>query len=191
MAHVIEPASSGRAKCRGCGKHIAKGELRLGERLPNLFGEGDMTLWFHLPCGAYKRPGPFLEALQATTEKIGDVARLEHAARHALAHRRLPRVDGAQRATSNRAHCRHCHELIERETWRICLVYYQEGRFEPSGYVHLRCAPEYFETADVIDHVRHFSPALTEADLADIRGQLELSALPGHPRAAPPENSSS
>ena len=81
MAHVIEPASSGRAKCRGCGERIAKDALRLGERLPNLFGEGEMTLWFHLPCAAYKRPEPFLEALQATTESIGDVAQLEHAPR--------------------------------------------------------------------------------------------------------------
>jgi hypothetical protein len=176
MAHVIEPASSGRAKCRGCGNRIAKGVLRLGERLPNLFGEGDMTLWFHLPCGAYKRPGPFLEALAATAEPIGDAARLEQAARHALAHRRLPRIDGAQRAPSGRAHCRHCHELIELGTWRICLVYYQEGLFEPSGFVHLRCAPAYFETADVIDHLGHFSPALTEEDLADIRAGLTPSS---------------
>jgi hypothetical protein len=29
--------------------------------------------------------------------------------------------------------------------------------------------------ADVIDHVRHFSPSLTEADLAEIRAGLEPS----------------
>ena len=167
MAHVIEPASSGRAKCRGCGERIVKDALRLGERLPNLFGEGEMTLWFHLPCAAYKRPETFLEALRAMTERIGDVEQLEHAARHALAHRRLPRIDGAKRASSGRAHCRHCHDLIEQGTWRICLVYYQEGRFEPSGYVHLQCVPAYFETVDVIEHVRHFSPSLTEVDLAE------------------------
>ena len=63
MAHVIEPASSARAKCRGCGRPIAKGILRLGERLPNPFGEGEMTLWFHLPCAAFKRPQPFLDAI--------------------------------------------------------------------------------------------------------------------------------
>ena len=147
--------------------------MRLGERLPNLFGEVDMTLWFHLPCAAYKRPGPFLEALLTTTEQIDDVARLEQVARLGLAHRRLPRIDGAQRTESSRAHCRHCRELIVRGDWRIRLVYYQEGRFEPSGYVHLRCAQDYFETAEVIDHVRHFSPELTEADLAEIRARFE------------------
>ncbi|HWJ06044.1 MAG TPA: PARP-type zinc finger-containing protein [Steroidobacteraceae bacterium] len=174
MAHVIEPASSARAKCRGCGERIAKDTLRLGERLANPYGEGEMTHWFHLTCGAYKRPEPFLEALRATTEEIEDVARLEHAAQHALVHRRLPRIDGAQRASSARANCRHCHELIERGAWRIRLVYYEEGRFKPSGYVHLRCTPAYFGTTDVVDHVRQFSPALTESDLAEIRAGLVL-----------------
>ncbi len=66
MPHVIEPATSGRAKCRGCGERIAKDELRFGERLPNPFAEGEMTLWFHPLCGAYKRPQPLLEALGET-----------------------------------------------------------------------------------------------------------------------------
>lgn len=48
MAHTIEPAASGRARWRGCGERIAKGELRLGARLPNPFVEGELTLWFHL-----------------------------------------------------------------------------------------------------------------------------------------------
>ena len=56
MPHVIETASSGRAKCRGCGEKIAAGELRFGERLPNPFAEGETTHWFHLECAAFKRP---------------------------------------------------------------------------------------------------------------------------------------
>src|SRR5688500_16765560 len=44
VAHIIEPASSGRAKCRSCDQPIAKGELRFGERQPNAFGDGEMTL---------------------------------------------------------------------------------------------------------------------------------------------------
>ena len=39
-----------------------EGELRLGERLPTpVADKGEMTLWFHLECGAYKRPEPLLE----------------------------------------------------------------------------------------------------------------------------------
>ena len=55
MPHVLEPATSGRAKCRGCGEKIAKDELRFGEVTENPYGEGDRTLWFHPVCGAYKR----------------------------------------------------------------------------------------------------------------------------------------
>ena len=49
MPHVIEPAASGRAKCRGCGEKIAKGKLRFGERLPNPFGDGDIHCGFTWP----------------------------------------------------------------------------------------------------------------------------------------------
>ena len=72
---MIEPASSGRAKCRSCDQPIAKGELRFGERQPNAFGEGEMTLWFHLPCAAYSRPEPFLEAQGAAPPDAGGDAR--------------------------------------------------------------------------------------------------------------------
>jgi hypothetical protein len=172
MPHLIEPASSGRAKCRGCGKLIAKGELRLGERLPNVFGEGEMTLWFHVPCAAYKRPQVFLDTVPDCTDRLEDRARLESVARRGVAHRRLPRIDGIQRAPTARSRCRHCKEMIEKGAWRIPLVYYEEGRFEPSGYVHLRCAPAYFETADLVDSIRQFSPDAGEEDIADIRTQL-------------------
>ena len=63
VPHLFEPAASGRSKCRGCGQPIKRGELRFGECLPNLFGEGETTLWFHPLCAAYKRPQPVLEAL--------------------------------------------------------------------------------------------------------------------------------
>ncbi|NIL99791.1 MAG: hypothetical protein GTN89_02335, partial [Acidobacteria bacterium] len=60
MPHVLEPATSGRAKCRGCGQAIKKDEIRLGEKLPNPFAEGEMTHWYHPPCAAFKRPETFL-----------------------------------------------------------------------------------------------------------------------------------
>src|SRR5262245_58246039 len=64
MPHVFEPASSGRAKCRGCGNQIEKGTLRFGERIPNPYAEGETTLWFHPVCAAYKRPEAMLETLE-------------------------------------------------------------------------------------------------------------------------------
>src|SRR6476661_10117942 len=98
MAHVFESAPTGRAKCRGCGRTIARGELRFGERLPNPFAEGEMTLWFHPLCAACKRPEPLLEALAETSANLPDRESLESAARASLAHRRLPRIDGAERS---------------------------------------------------------------------------------------------
>jgi hypothetical protein len=168
MPHVFQPAPSGRAKCRGCSQPIARGEIRFGERLPNPFAEGEMTLWFHPLCAAYKRPEPVLEALAESAESVPDRDRLERTAQRGLAHRRLPRIDGAQRAPGGQARCRHCREPIERGAWRIRLVYYEEGQFAPSGFLHVDCRSEYFETADVLDPVLHFSPDLSDEDRAEL-----------------------
>lgn len=171
-AHVFEPATSSRSKCRGCGQPIQKGELRFGERLANPFGEGEMTLWFHPTCAAYKRPEPFVEALPDAQPDAFDRDALERAARAGVDHRRLPRIDGAERAPSGQASCRSCRKPIERGTWRIRLVYYEEGRFEKSGFIHLACRKAYFETDDVLDRLLCFSPALAEADREDLRRAL-------------------
>jgi hypothetical protein len=176
MAHVIEPASSGRAKCRGCGERIAAGELRFGERLPNPFAEGEMTQWFHVECAALKRPEPFLETLGERTEALPDRERLESEARSGVIHRRLPRVNGAERAPSGRAQCRSCRATIEKGAWRITLVYYDSGRFEPSGSIHARCAQAYFETTDLLARLRRFSPSLTEQDLQELEAEWRPTA---------------
>jgi len=177
MPHVIEPAASARAKCRGCGRPISVGELRFGERLPNPFAEGEMTLWFHLECAAFRRPEPLLEALSERTEPLEDRDRLEAEARRGIAHRRLPRIAGAERASSGRARCRHCREPIAKDAWRIPLVYFEEGRFTPGGFVHARCARAYFETTDILARVRCFAPGLSEEELGALRPELE--SVPG------------
>jgi hypothetical protein len=169
MPHLFEPASSGRSKCRGCGRPIERGELRFGERLPNPFADGEMTHWFHPLCAAYKRPEPLLQALAETPESIPDRDRMEHAARDSLAHRRLPRIDGAERAPGGQAKCRSCRQPIARGTWRIRLVFHEEGRFAPGGFVHLDCRTAYFETDEVLDRVLHFSVDLSESEREELR----------------------
>ena len=169
MTHLFEAASSGRAKCRGCGQPIERGALRFGERLPNPFGEGEMTLWFHPMCAAYKRPEPLLEALGETRENVPDRAGLERAAHSSLAQRRLPRIDGAERAPSGQAKCRSCRESIARGSWRVRLVFYNDGRFAPGGFVHLDCRKAYFETGDISDQVLHFSSDLSDAEREELR----------------------
>jgi hypothetical protein len=170
VPHVIEAASSGRAKCRGCGRPIAKGELRFGERQPNAFGEGEMTLWFHLRCAAYGRPEPFLE-IAATA---GDAAAtLTPAAHFGIEHRRVPRIHGAERAR-----CRSCKELIAKDEWRIALVFFEDFRFEPGGFVHAGCAQPYFETIDIVDRIHHFSPDLGAAEIAELTQALRAVRTP-------------
>jgi|SRR5882762_8103512 len=180
MPHLFERASTGRAKCRGCGRPIEKGELRFGERIPNPFAEGETTLWFHPLCAAYKRPEPLLETLAQTPGSVPDPESLERAARGASAHRRLPRIDGAERAPTSQAKCRNCHEPISRGTWRIRLVFHEEGRFSPGGFVHLACRAAYFETGDILDPLLHFSPDLSDEDRAELaRAWADTAPPPG------------
>jgi hypothetical protein len=169
MPHLFEPAPTGRAKCRGCGRRIEQGELRFGERIPNPFAEGETTLWFHPLCAAYKRPESMLAALEQSPEKPPAAEALERAARGSAAQRRLARIDGAERAPSGQAKCRNCREPIAKGVWRIRLVFYEEGRFSPSGFVHLGCRAAYFETtAGILPPVLHFSPGLSEEDRAEL-----------------------
>jgi hypothetical protein len=175
VGHVIEPASSGRAKCRSCDQPIGKGALRFGERQPNAFGDGEMTLWFHLPCAAYSRPEPFLET-QSVAPAGADFEPLAAAARFGIEHRRVPRLHGAERATSGRAHCRSCRELIGKGEWRLPLVFFEDYRFNPGGYIHARCARNYFETIDLLERIRHFSPQLPEGDLAEVADAMSAGS---------------
>jgi hypothetical protein len=176
MDHRFEAASSGRSTCRGCGRNIQRGELRFGECLENPFADGkEMTIWFHPACAAYKRPESFLQALGMTIEQVPDRASLERAAHDGLTHPRLQRIDGAGRAPSTQATCRHCRNAIERGTWRIRLAFFEEGRFSAGGFVHLDCRKAYFETEDILDRVLQFSSALSADERADLQSACDAN----------------
>jgi poly(ADP-ribose) polymerase-like protein len=182
MPNAIEPATTARAKCRGCGQRIDAGVLRFGESLPNPFAEGETTHWFHLDCAAFKRPEPFLQTLEAATAAVDGAEVLAAEARRGIAHPRLPRVNGAEHDPSGRAQCRSCRQSIAKGAWRIPLVFYEEDRFSPAGFVHTFCARSYFETDDVLARLRRFSPGLTDADLTEIGAELQRSPeAPGPP----------
>jgi len=169
MPHIVEQASSGRAKCRGCGQAIGKGELRFGERLPNPFADsGDMTLWFHIPCAAYKRP----ESLAEIIDDIPDNDLYKAAIAAATGHPRLVRINGLEQAPSGRSRCRACKEMIAKDEWRIPLVFFEEGMFNASGSVHVTCAVGYFGTADVLERLAFFGD-VTEDDLKAVAALLE------------------
>ena len=135
-----------------------------------------MTLWFHPLCAAYKRPQPLLELLEQTAEGVSDQESLKAAALRSVTHPRIPRIDGAEKSRSGQAKCRHCHEAILRESWRIRIVFYEEGRFAPGGYVHLGCRTAYFETDAVSEPVLRFSPALSETERAELIRAFDADA---------------
>lgn len=127
-----------------------------------------MTLWFHPLCAAYKRPEALLELLQHASDSLPERAELERAAQRSAEHRRLPRIDGAERAPGAQAKCRACQQPIARGAWRIRLVYYEEGRFSAGGFVHLECRRSYFESEETLGPLLHFSTELNDAERAEL-----------------------
>jgi hypothetical protein len=168
----IQAAPTGRAKCRGCGNAIAKGELRFGEAGPNSYGEGEAVGWFHLHCAALMRPDKLLPLIEAGSDVGGEREWLEAQARIGIEHHRLPRLLRAERASSGRAHCRSCRELIAKGDWRFALQMFEEGRGSPIGTIHASCAEAYFGTADVLARARRLTPDLSDADAADLTKAL-------------------
>lgn len=153
MTSVIERASSGRAKCRACGQAIAKGEERFGEALPNAYGEGESLFWFHLRCAACARPEQLLSVLERGEARLDGASELIALAREGVLQPRLSRILRAERASSGRARCRHCRELIEQDSLRLALQMFEEGRFNSIGTIHARCAVHYFGVEPAIERL--------------------------------------
>lgn len=171
MPHVIELAATGRARCRGCGAPIAKGHLRVGEAVPNLYSDTDgaeTTHWYHPACAAFRRPEAFLQAVETSPTALPDGDALMAAAALGMRCRRLPRLDRAGRAPSARAACRACRTPIQKGHWRISLLFWQDGRFAPAGFIHAACAGPYFETIDILDRLQHFAPDLAMTDSEEL-----------------------
>ena len=173
MADRIEVSPSGRSKCRACQQAIDKGSLRLGASVPNPFGEGEATHFYHLVCGAWRQPDAFLAALTAPAEG-GEPVALEAAERQALVekaelsreHHRLRRFVKIERAKTARAHCRHCKETIDKGELRLALEVIEDGRVGGAGFVHIRCARPYAGPVEsVLSHLAR-SDEVTDEDWA-------------------------
>ncbi len=114
-------------------------------------------------------------------EALQDPSTLRRWVEEGISHRRLERIAGAHLAPSARARCRHCREAIKKDEWRIPLVFFEEGMFNSSGFVHISCAAEYFfEEADnpgaatILERIMAFEPSLTDKDEETLREQLSL-----------------
>lgn len=176
MASVIERASSGRAKCRACSQAIAKGQERLGEALPSAYGEGESLFWFHLRCAACSRPEALLGVLEQGQAAPAESEELRALAQDGLAQPRLSRILRAERASSGRARCRHCRELIEQGTWRLSLQMFEEGRFNPIGTIHASCAVHYFGVEPALERLTLPSNLLSSQELAEVVATMREGA---------------
>ncbi len=169
---VIDIAKSGRSNCRGCGRSIARGELRFGESLPNPYAEGESLFWFHLLCAACMRPEKFGLALETCSQTIPELEWLRQAISAGLAHDRVPRLLRAERAPSGSAHCRQCRELVSKGSWRLALQMFEEGRMQPIGTIHAECAEAYFGTTEILDRIERLTDGLELDELAEIESRM-------------------
>lgn len=173
MTHIIEPATTGRSRCKACGRPIERGELRFGERRSS-FGDSESTLWFHPLCAAYRRAEQVMELL-GTSAGHDD---LRVVAGRGVTNPRLAQLGEVSRAPTDRATCRHCRSKIEKSTWRFALVMFEEFRFAPIGFIHAACAREYFGTTDVLERAKQFTAQLSAADLEEISRALGVQQPP-------------
>lgn len=191
MPSVIERATTARAKCRVCSQPIAKGDERFGEALPNAYGEGESLFWFHLRCAACSRPESLLPVLEQGQGASSEREALLPLARDGIANPRLCRIAKAERASSGRARCRHCRELIEQGAFRLALHLFEEGRFNPIGTIHARCAVHYLGAEPALERLHLPCNQLEEAELGEVAAEMREGAkreiLPGLAKAGTEE----
>jgi hypothetical protein len=183
MPDRIEIAASGRARCRACRQAIAKGVERFAEAAPNPVAEGESQHYYHLTCAAERRPKPFAALLASLEPARGDLEALAAAAALAVEHHRLERLGNIERAKSARANCRHCHEQIEKDAWRVALQPIEEGRVGAWGFVHLRCVGAYVGIKPELERLVRYSELTTE-DAKEVAATL--SSLPTPDPLPPP-----
>ncbi len=167
-------------------------QLRFGEALPSAYGEGESLFWFHLPCAAHARPESFLPVLAEARESSPERAELEALARAGIAQPRLCRILKAERASSGRAKCRHCRELIAQGAWRIALQIFEEGRFNPIGTIHASCATGYFGVEPPLARLSLPSNELEPDALAQVVKEIQAGAaragdMPGLAKVPAPD----
>lgn len=167
---VVEVAPNSRARCRACGEALVKGQWRLGERTINPFGEGETTYWFDISCGASRRPEVLLAAFGEVSDAAAKAAiePWREAAQFGARHPRAARLAAVGIAPSGRARCRHCRELIDKGELRMDLSMFNDGRFDPMGYLHIKCLTEYVGDDVPLERVRPMCDTLTDAQRADV-----------------------
>ena len=176
MGHIIEPAKSGRAKCRSCKKAIEKGSLRLGEEILDPFGSGGTThVWHHVDCAAEKKPDELKAAMADYAGEIPERDALEK--KLAESQKKLPpgMFPYAENAPTGRSKCMACEESIAKDTLRIAIEREVDtGTFKTkgAGYLHPMCAADFTGDSGMFAKVKENSRDLSKDQLAELEAAL-------------------
>jgi poly [ADP-ribose] polymerase len=188
--YVIEPARSGRSKCKTCRRGIQKGHTRIGILIVGPFGPG--YLWHHMNCAARRQLAKVEEAYEMKVWADGvDVPPIEKL--RLLAEK--AEKDKAERKTSphtekaptGRAKCKHCGEPIPKDSYRVVLLrgveFAGQVRSGPIN-VHPGCVVRELMAEDCTSEPEGFEDALransTGVPAEDVERVLaEIGPIPG------------
>ncbi|MEZ4302700.1 MAG: hypothetical protein R3B70_47695 [Polyangiaceae bacterium] len=186
MAHTVEAAKTGRARCRTCSEGIVKGDLRFGEEVPNAFSDSGGTTfhWHHLACAAKKKPRELQDALKTFAGDVPNREEIERLIAENEAKQKPTTFPYAERAKTARSRCGECHHMIEKDALRVAVQREPDGGpslmiMPPTPrYYHAACVRSALEgdPEHLTAQIRANSRGLTGDDAAEI-----LTALRGAP----------
>lgn len=180
MANTVEPAKTGRARCRTCGEGIAKGEVRFGEEVANAFSDSGGTSFYfhHLRCAAKKKPAQLREALKGYAGDLPQRDELDRVIAENESKQKPSVMPYAERAPSARSHCGECHTMIAKSALRIALPREQAGAApmmpDAPRYFHAACVRATLgdERAPLLEQIRRNSPALKQDEIDELERAL-------------------
>ena len=123
LEDIIEPAKSGRARCKTTGDKIPKGELRFGEAFVNTFSSSGSIgyRWHKLEAAAKRFPKKVKKALEAYEGEVPEREKLEGILAEAL-EKEASKPGGypyADHAPTGRATCIVTGEKIPKGSVRV------------------------------------------------------------------------
>ena len=176
MAHMIEAAKSGRAKCRKCKEKIEKDALRFGHEVANDFSDSSFQ-WFHLKCAAVKLPTHLAEALSDFEGDVPDRDEIDQLIADNRKKQKPTTFPYADVAATGRASCIVCSDKIAKGDLRVAIEREVDaGGFTrtSAGYMHPPCAKDYDELPDdAIEQIKQNSPQLDPEEITEVESALQ------------------
>ena len=187
--YIIEGARSSRSKCKTCRRKINKDVLRLGILIEGPYGTGYM--WHHLNCAGRRRFQDVEEAFKNEAwneakippDKVPALEELAKLQEEADERKRTRKeIPYAEPAPSGRARCKHCNELIEKDSIRVVLgraiEFGNQARTAPVN-IHPRCVVSELNHEESNIEADGLAEALREnsKDLASERIEATLTEI--------------